>query len=392
MNSYSYLSVFACARRRRGRAPPTFVLLSCCSAFRSQREQQQASLRCAPSSFPDRDLVRAHGLATYLQYNMRGHRSSPRSLHTGQPAALLEVAPAKAPLSLSRKAFRPQQWPSHPPELESARTGLLTQKSALPARLDQPLVRSPRQRGRQLPGPAPTTWQAIEAAAAEAIKPQKIDTTEQLLSELQLSVTADGYKVTCAAPNMQVADLHLSIDTASRVLRLSNAPEPSEREVFTYMARRSCTIYAFPSFNAPKTGVVEEGKRLRGHLPTHFWVGLVQGNGWVRHDEACLSILGRPPLTVEEAMAPLGLPRFILMPEDADLETCGELTPVHGGFFTIECKRKPLPPGTDPADEPTTAGAPPPSRGSPTAMSLMPSPNATRPRSPTLGRGSRLEY
>jgi hypothetical protein len=339
-------------------------------------------------------VAQKHGTDGNFFFNiiMRGHRSSPRSLLPGQPAPSLEVALTKAPFCGRKAQAHPQQWPSHPPELESARTGLLVQNKQLPARLDQPLERSPRQRGRQLPGPAPTSWQAIEAAAAEAIKPKKVEATAQLLSELQLSATADGYKITCAAPNLQVTDLYLGVDAANRVVRLSNAPEPSDRHVFTYMAQQPCTIYAFPSFTAPKTGVVEEGKRVRGHLPTHFWVGLVQGKGWVRHDEAKLSILGRPHLTAEEAMAPVGLPRYIQLPEDADLETCGELTPVNGGFFTVECKRKPLPPPPDPAEEPMVAGAPPPSRGSAAPSSLMPSPNAARPRSPTLGRGSRLEY
>lgn len=326
-----------------------------------------------------------------VYYIMRGHRSSPRSLNVvAVQTPSLEVVLSKAPLASGRQMSRPQQWPSHPPELESARRNVLLHSEQLPARLEQPLERSPRQPGRQLPGPAPTTWQAIEATTKEAIKPKKIEATQPLLSELQLSKTADGYKVTCAAPNMQVTDLHLGVDTVSGVVRVSNAPEPPQREVCNYMALRPCTIYAFPSFKAPTTGVVEEGKRVRGHLPTHFWVGLVQGNGWVRHDEASLTICGRSPLTVEEAMAPLGLPRFIKMPDDADLETIGELTPASDGFFTVECKCKPQQAAVEDA---TTFGAPPPSsRGSAAPSSLMPSPNAARPRSPILGRGSRLDY
>ena len=88
-------------------------------------------------------------------------------------------------------------------------------------------------------------------------------------------------------------------------------------------------------------------------------------------------------------MAPVGLPRFIKMPEDADLETFGELAPVNDGFFTVECKCKPQQASTEDAK---TAGAPPPSRGSAAPSSLMPSPTSARPRSPTLGRGSRLDY
>ena len=312
---------------------------------------------------------------------MRGHRSSPRSLLPSQASPSLEVAPAKmSPLAAHRRASRPQQWPSHPPELESARTEVLIPNKRLSDRLDQPLQRSPRQRDRHLPGPAPTTWQGIEATVATAIKPKTLVTTEPLLSELALSATADGYRVTCAAPSIPLSDVHMSVDTASRVLRISNAAEPPQREVVSYVVRQPRTIYAFPSFKAPEVGMLEEGKRIRGHLPTHFWVALLQGEGWVRYEEASLNILGRPPLTCEEAMAPVGMPRFIKLPEDAELETLGEVTPVDGGFFAIDCQRKPPQPPVEPATAADSAsGAPPPSRGSMVTVSLMPSPSAARP-------------
>jgi hypothetical protein len=192
-----------------------------------------------------------------------------------------------------------------------------------PSRLLAPRITAPRT------GLRPRPSKAVERAKARPAGSQ------QMLSELHLSATSTAYQVVCAAPGMKLADMRHSVE--GHVVRVANGDEP-ERELFPYVLRERLPVYTFPSLSAPRVGTLEAGERARGYLPVHFWVSLAQSQGWV-HDpgRSALQVLGRPPLTAEEASDPRGFARFLRLPDDALPETA---TPsMDGGFFCLTFER-----------------------------------------------------
>lgn len=151
--------------------------------------------------------------------------------------------------------------------------------------------------------------------------------------------TPTQYTVVCAAPGLRRADLHYAVDTASRVLRVSNAAEPENRPVLAYAVNAHMTVYAYPSKGAPVIGERHAGERLQAFAPVQFWVGLCNGGGWVRYDPQVIQVLGRPPLSASEAAAPSGFARWLRLPRDAVLESASADMAPAGGFFVVKFRR-----------------------------------------------------
>ena len=179
------------------------------------------------------------------------------------------------------------------------------------------------------------------------------------LSELHLSEgPRRTYEVVLAAPGASRSDIHFHIGE-DRVLRVSNTPSPVARDVYTYAvdAQEGVPIFSHASLKAPIIGHRRHGERLPGYAPIHFWVALLSGEGWVRvaqdPGKACgLTALGRPPLGARDVGSERGFARYLILPEDADIESAsGRL---ERGFFTIQMGRLEAAPLSSAGDLPTT--------------------------------------
>ena len=253
-------------------------------------------------------------------------------------------------------SFRMSTGPAHNPpifplidgEMESSRTTSLSERPSKPSvRLcsDTHQVRSPARTNDPVwkDSHEPKTEEKGKRSkiVAPPASPPKAPTG--LLSELHMSLDGDKYTVVCAAPGMKRDDLHYQVDPLSRILRVSNAPEPENREILTYLTLSELDVHEYPSSNAPIVGQRQPGNRLRGYAPVHFWVGLLHGDGWVRLDlkNPALRVLGREDdggqLSAHEATNSSGFARFIRLPKDANLNaiTAG----IRSGFFEVTVPR-----------------------------------------------------
>ena len=162
---------------------------------------------------------------------------------------------------------------------------------------------------------------------------------EVLLSELHvLSPTTDTYRVLLFAPGARRSDLFFGVEKG--VLRVSNAPEPTARDMLTYAVDEPAgvRVYSHPSAHARCVGTHPLGARLRGYAPVHFWVALAMGEGWVRVGEGGarpgLRPMGREPFSFEECAASSGFARYLSLPADADPDSAvARMEP--GGVFTL---------------------------------------------------------
>ena len=298
---------------------------------------------------------------------MRGHRAGARSLEPLKIPVELSVTPREKispTLKYNNRAWKPtvgvclaqrSEWPTTLHETESLRSVPLVKQSTRSTRLLQARDISPRLPSRPLPPPAPLSYNKIREVTAAAVSIKSSRRSELLLSELQVSAAEGKYTVVFAAPNAALTDLHVAADAEHKVLTVSNAEAPQERELLTFQVREQLVIYAYPSFKAPQIGTRSKGERVRGHLPIHFWVGLAQGEGWVHLEagpRASLYVLGRAPLTAEEMSSPNAFARFVRLPEDADLGTASPLEKAVGGLFSLTIERTP--------PEPAEGEEPPP--------------------------------
>ena len=109
--------------------------------------------------------------------------------------------------------------------------------------------------------------------------------------------------------------------------------------MLAYAAHRQLEVRAYPSLNAPVVDRRERGERMRGHAPVHFWIELAHGAGWVRYEPDAVQVLGRGPLSAEEAASPAGFARWVRLPPDCDLESASAGMAKAGGFFAVRFAR-----------------------------------------------------
>jgi len=177
--------------------------------------------------------------------------------------------------------------------------------------------------------------------------------SSNFLSEVHLAVCRAKYSCTLAAPGMTMRGLHFRVDD-NRVLCISNSASPAAREVLGYIVdvEQGVRIYAHPSLNSPAVGHRAYGARLRGYAPVHFWVALLQGEGWIHVAPAPgqlrspVSALGRPPLATSELTSEHGFARYFVLPPDADVSTAEAR--MERGFFVVDFERTPPPEPEEP--------------------------------------------